>query len=322
MHLPATIAHEPAPRHGITLLEVLIACGLLVIGLSTMAALLPASSARLAQASLADRAGVLASNALADSANRGLVAVDTFPTVSSTNPLAGRTLAIGSLLGQLPGFGVLPSGRKADEYFTEPSEEGLRRCGSPRTFLLEDELLYGPSPSVAAAPSNAFSTSSDGSTGPRQVRDGVCWGATITPVDVTKTPSLAIFPAAGGVARLTIAVFKRRGEIISGEMKDAMAIGVTRTNSFYETDVLASGPLLRPCTWVLAIPASPSTAPRWFQVTSSWTFEPPAAQTTRLIFRNQQDFESATGTGSTGSKATILAFEDLLRVDEHLVTLN
>lgn len=314
MHLPATIAHEPAMRRGITLLEVLIACGLLVIGLSTMAALLPASSARLAQASLADRAGVLASNALADSANRCLVAVDTFPTVSSTNPLAGRTLAIGSLLGQLPGFGVLPSGRNANEYFTGPSDEGLRRCGSPRTFLLEDELQYGPSPSVASAPSNAFSSSSDGSTGPRQVRDGVCWGATITPQLVP--------PAVGGAAVLAIAVFKRSGTITSEEMKDAMPVGVTRTNSFYEADVLASGPLLRPCTWVLAIPASPSTAPRWFQVTSSWTFEPPAAQTTRLIFRNQQDFEAATGTGSTGSKATVLAFEDLLRVDEHLVTLN
>ena len=314
MHLPATIAHEPAMRRGITLLEVLIACGLLVIGLSTMAALLPASSARLAQASLADRAGVLASNALADSANRCLVAVDTFPTVSSTNPLAGRTLAIGSLLGQLPGFGVLPSGRNANEYFTGPSDEGLRRCGSPRTFLLEDELQYGPSPSVASAPSNAFSSSSDGSTGPRQVRDGVCWGATITPQLVP--------PAVGGAAVLAIAVFKRSGTITSEEMKDAMPVGVTRTNSFYEADVLASGPLLRPCTWVLAIPANPSTAPRWFQVMSSWTFEPPAAQTTRLIFRNQQDFEAATGTGSTGSKATVLAFEDLLRVDEHLVTLN
>ncbi len=314
MQLAATIAREPAPLRGITLLEVLIACGLLVIGLSTMAALLPASSARLAQASLADRAGVLASNALADSANRCLVAVDTFPTVSSTNPLAGRTLAIGSLLGQLPGFGVLPSGRNANEYFTGPSDEGLRRCGSPRTFLLEDELQYGPSPSVASAPSNAFSSSSDGSTGPRQVRDGVCWGATITPQLVP--------PAVGGAAVLAIAVFKRSGTIASEEMKDAMPVGVTRTNSFYEADVLASGPLLRPCTWVLAIPANPSTAPRWFQVMSSWTFEPPAAQTTRLIFRNQQDFESATGTGSTGSKATILAFEDLLRVDEHLVTLN
>ncbi|MBU6309502.1 MAG: hypothetical protein KJS77_07140 [Planctomycetes bacterium] len=314
MHRPATITHAPAARRGITLLEVLIACGLLVIGLSTMAALLPASSARLAQASLADRAGVLASNALADSINRGLVAAENFPTASAMNPLPGRTLAIGSLVGQLPGFGVLPSGRKADEYFTVPSEEGRRRCGSPRTFLLEDEVQYGPSPSVASAPSNAFSTASDGSTGPRQVRDGVCWGATVTP---------QVFPpAAGGAAVLAIAVFKRSGDITSGDMKDAMPVGVTRTNSFYEADVLASGPLLRPCTWVLAIPASPSTAPRWFQVMSSWTFEPPAAQTTRLIFRNQQDFESATGTGSTGSKATVFAFEGLIRVDEHLVTLN
>ena len=314
MHLTATITNNPAPRSGITLLEVLIACGLLVIGLSTMAALLPASSARLAQASLADRAGVLASNALADSANRCLVAVDTFPTVSSTNPLAGRTLAIGSLLGQLPGFGVLPSGRDANEYFTAASDEGLKRCGSPRTFLLEDELLYGPPPSIADPPSNAFTIDGDGSPGPRQVREGVCWGATLTPKSFP--------PAAGGVALLSIAVFKRNGQMTSGEMKVGLPVSVTRTGGFYEADVLASGSLLRPCTWVLAIPSSPSTAPRWFQVMSSWTFEPPAAQTTRLIFRNQQDFESVTGTGSTGSKATVFAFEGLVRVDEHLVTLN
>lgn len=308
----ATIVPATGRRPGITLLEVLIACGLLVMGLSTMASLLPASGARLAQASVADRAGILASNALADSLNRGLIFADMFPTGTGTATSA-RTLALGAVVGGLPEFGVLPSERDAAEYFTPPSGEGRSRCGSPRTFLLEDELAYEP-PSVAPTPGNAFATGGDGSPGPRRVRDGVCWGATLTP---------EVFPAAaGGAAVLAIAVFKRSGEAAGGAGKAPIAVGITRANGCYEADVLGGGSLLKPCSWVLAIPGAPGTAPRWFQVMSSWTFEPPAAQTTCLIFRNQPDFASLSGSESDGKKASIIAFGDLVRVDEHRVTLN
>lgn len=313
MRLAATIVQESTGRRGITLLEVLIACGLLVIGLSAMASLLPAAGSRLAQASVSDRAGVLSSNAHADWLSRGLLAADAFPTVSSTTPQTNRALAIGALIGQLPGYGPLPSGRQANEYFTGPSDVGLTRCISPRTFLLEDEMDYGPS-ALAGAPANAFAATADGSPGPRQVRAGVCWGATLAP---------KLFPpASGGAALLAVAVFRRGGEATSGEMKEGVAVGLTRTGSFYEADVLQSGALLRACAWVLALPASPNTAPRWFQIMSSWTFEPPATQTTRLIFRNQQEFEAVTGAAAAGSKATVFAFEGLVRVDERLVTLD
>ena len=313
MRLAATVAEEPPARRGITLLEVLIACGLLIIGLSAMASLLPAAGARLAQASVADRAGVLASNAFADSQIRGLIAADAFPVAGSLNPQAVPALAIGAVIGQLPGYGVLPSGRTANEYFTGPSDAGLTRCRSPRTFFLEDELVYG-TPTLTGAPTNAFAATADGSPGPRQIRDGVCWGATLSP---------KLFPpASGGAAVLAVAVFRRGGEVTPGEMKAATPVSLTRTSSFYEADILQSGVLLRACSWVLAIPASPSTAPRWFQIMSSWTFEPPAPQTPKLIFRNQQDFETVTSAASPGSKATVFAFEGLVRVDEHLVTLD
>lgn len=304
----ATLVPDCSRRPGITLLEVLIACGLLVMGLSTMASLLPASGARLAQASVADRAGTLASNALADALNRGLVSADVFPTAATSH-----TLAIGAVVGGLPGFGVLPSGSDAAEFFSGPSDAGRSRCGSPRTFLLEDELAYEP-PSVAATPGNSFTIGGDGAPGPRRAREGVCWGATLTP---------DLFPPApGGAAVLAIAVFKKSGNAASGTGKAPVSVGVTRTSSFYEADVVGGGGLLKPCSWVLAIPGSPGAAPRWFQVMSSWTFEPPAAQTTRLIFRNQHEFESVTGSGSSGSRANVIAFDDLVRVDEHMVTLN
>ena len=317
MRLAAIIVDKPPAQReitrGITLLEVLIACGLLIIGLSAMASLLPAAGARLAQASLADRAGVLASNAFADSQLRGLIAADAFPIADPSGPQAVRALAVGAIVGQLPRYGMLPSGRRTEDHFIGPSDAVLKRCISPRTFLLEDEVAYGQ-PTLTAAPANAFAATSDGSPGPRQVHDGVCWGATLSPKR---------FPAdSGDTAELAIAVFRRGGEVIPGEMKAATAVSLTRTGSFYEADVLQSGALLRACAWVLAMPSSPSEAPRWFQIMSSWTFEPPATQTPRVIFRNQAEFENLTGASAEGSKATVFAFEGLVRVDKHLVTLD
>jgi len=309
MRLAATTTLSSPKRRGITLLEVLIACGLLLVGLSTMASLLPASGARLAQASVADRAGILAANALADSLNRGFLAADFFPKSSGTT--SGYTLAFGAVVDQLPSFDVPTSG--SNTLFKAPSAEGLRRCGSgsPRTFLLEDELRYEP-PSAAATPGNAFTTDETGAPGPRRVRQGVCWGATLTP---------EIFPPApGGTAVLTIAIFRRGGETVGSEEKAPMSMDVTRTSGFYEADILGSGGLLKPCSWVLAIPGTPGTAPRWFQVMASWTFGP--SQATRLIFQKQQEFAAVTGSGSSGKKARIIAFDDVVRVDEHVVTLN
>jgi len=54
------------PRGGTTLLEVLVACGILVIGLASVAALLPAAGSVMADAARLDRAANLATNAVAD----------------------------------------------------------------------------------------------------------------------------------------------------------------------------------------------------------------------------------------------------------------
>ena len=60
-------------KKGITLMEVLIAIGILAVGLSSVAALLPAGGSQAKKAVMADRAATLAENALADAVTVGLI---------------------------------------------------------------------------------------------------------------------------------------------------------------------------------------------------------------------------------------------------------
>lgn len=303
MRMPRPFPHSPRAKPGITLLEVLISCGLLLVGLSTMAALLPAAGSRFAQASLEDRAGFLTANAMAELTNRGLLRADSFPP-------SGKTLAFGSLLGQIPAYGSLPGGGSTADWFAELSEVGTRRCGSPRTFVLEDDLVY-TSPEFLDTPSNAFGDDG-GPPGPRQFREGICWGATL---------AADAFPESGAAALLSIAIFKKDGHLEQGTLGEGVAIVLRRNNSFYESDLTSSGSLLRACSWVLAVPATSPTHPRWFQVMSSWESSPAEGQITRLILRDQDEFQTLTATPASGTTATVFAFEGLIRVDEHRVTL-
>lgn len=61
------------PRHGITVLEVLIALGILAVGLASVAAIIPAAGSQGARAVILDRAAVHAANVLADAATFGLL---------------------------------------------------------------------------------------------------------------------------------------------------------------------------------------------------------------------------------------------------------
>jgi prepilin-type N-terminal cleavage/methylation domain-containing protein len=61
------------PRRGITLLEVLIAIGILAIGLSSVVAILPAAKSQATRAVILDRAAGLAANLLADAATFGFL---------------------------------------------------------------------------------------------------------------------------------------------------------------------------------------------------------------------------------------------------------
>jgi len=70
----------PNSLRGITLLEVLISIGVLSIGLVSVAALVPAGKSQAARATVMDRAGIMAANAIADACNFGLIRPEALTT--------------------------------------------------------------------------------------------------------------------------------------------------------------------------------------------------------------------------------------------------
>jgi hypothetical protein len=69
---------NPTTRNGITLLEVLIAAGVLVVGLTSVLAMIPAAGSLFGEASMSDRAASLASNAAADLRFQGVFKASDF----------------------------------------------------------------------------------------------------------------------------------------------------------------------------------------------------------------------------------------------------
>lgn len=92
--------HPPAPvalaRPGITLMEVLIAIGILSIGLTSVVAILPAGRKQAAKAILYDRASLLAANALADAVTTGVCREHSLNSAAATvsvDPLGAWSVA-------------------------------------------------------------------------------------------------------------------------------------------------------------------------------------------------------------------------------------
>lgn len=87
-------------RRGITILEVLIAIGILSIGLASVVALVPAGQSQAARAVVLDRASLLAANVLAD--------VATFGALRPTGVSSGtsRPLVIDSIATNLSGAAI------------------------------------------------------------------------------------------------------------------------------------------------------------------------------------------------------------------------
>lgn len=223
-------------RAGLSLLEVLISCGILVIGLSSVAALLPASSARLAEAALEDRCGVLSANAYSDIVNRGLVTSSIF--ADPTKPVV---------------FGkVLPTSGIAGVAAADATKLALY-VDTSRAFWLEDEVLFSP-PVSGSIPSNTFRRvgTSDAF---RDFKEAICYGAMISPTTPPAAP--------GGSALLSVAIFKRVGQarqfaLTSQAGAYKLAAADTDTVKIY----------FKPCTYVLSMPTG--GRPRWLRIASSW----------------------------------------------------
>lgn len=232
----ATTTTTRQARAGLSLLEVLISCGILVIGLASVAALLPASSARLAEAALEDRCGVLSANAYSDVVNRGLVTSSIFADPSKP-VVFGR---------------VLPTSGIAGAAAADAAKLALL-VDTSRAFWLEDEVVFTP-PVSGTVPSNTFRRvgTSDAF---RDFREAVCYGAMLAPTTPPAAP--------GGAALLSLAIFKRAGQsrqfaLTSQAGAFKLAAADTDTVKIY----------FKPCTSVLSMPSGGQ--PRWLRVASSW----------------------------------------------------
>ena len=252
-----------ASIRGMTLLEVLVACGILVVGLASIAAMLPAAGSRLGQATLEDRAGNLAGNALAQARSAGVIAADVF-----SNP--NRSVAFGRGIDTLPAV----DGQR----FAAAAAPLAQRVDPNRGFFLEDEVLFTP-PTTAETPANDFTD------GRRSFKEAVCWGATIVP---------ARFPAAAGAQATLSLVVARRTPTARSIPLQKQAGGLYRMATPDET---VRKTFLKGCSYVVVPPTAATSGPRWYRITASWKVENPALQV--LIAFDGADFETFAGDNPT-----------------------
>ncbi|MEI7780638.1 MAG: prepilin-type N-terminal cleavage/methylation domain-containing protein [Planctomycetota bacterium] len=323
-------------RAGFSLLEVLVACGILVVGLASIAAILPAAGSRLSEAAAQDRAGTAAAVAMSEIRCRGLVSKNMSGTTvaglaSKTATVFGQTLSL-AVSGPLTVVGV-PTGSTApviltsgtlfsvlgsssNAIFTAPDSVFMNArisndtTSTGRGYFLEDEVQYTPS-STGDLPLNWFVN------GVRQFNRGVCWGAMVTPLPAGTTTTGSM-----NAAKVSVAVFRKPDGAATAMLLTSSTSGTTAATGIFQlsgTDTPASlqRTLLKPCSTVLAIPRSGTAAPQWLAIRSSWIagtnpLSTLASATTCVVFENS----ALVAPLVSGSTLTVIGFENLLLVNE------
>jgi len=150
-------------RRGITLLEVLIAIGILAIGLTSVVALVPAGKSQAARAIVLDRASVLAANALADAATFGLLRGDVLTTISTGTRLSlvDPSFSSGAILTDWGGnaIGTNAKLRSTGVFATTSDSAPTDGQAGPVLRLFtqsRDDVLVTPGATEDDLPSNSF----------------------------------------------------------------------------------------------------------------------------------------------------------------------
>lgn len=364
--------HPRAGRSGFSLLEVLVACGILVIGLASIAAILPAAGARLAEATATDRAAALAAIAMSEIQARGLVSPELFvgtPAASGSAAVvfgqslpaalaglpAGQNSAIrfrlannsslvsGTAVGNfvnnvigLSGTGTLSTGAGPNvaPRLTSANPTFLTACVNNRIFFLEDPVQFRPS-GTSPTPANSFaSVVAASGTIPtsRAFTPGLCWGAMVVPEPFGAATGTALSTAA-----VSVAVFRKPGNAVVMTLSDTTGSGIFTGTNFPGT---VQRGYLKNCTYVLAVPPPPASVtattsrPQWLKVRSSWISGSNPLQTSStgsgvstihsgtigVVFESQPPAGLVRAV-SGGSSICVIGFENLLLVDEKILTI-
>jgi hypothetical protein len=287
-------------RSGFSLLEVLVACGVLVAGLAGIAAIMPAAGARLGEASAQDRAAAAVANAFVDISARGLVSKSLFQTGPTT--YSGTSAAVfGAAMPVMPAgipnlFPVSGNVAAASWLATRIDSNDSQNRG----FFLEDELIYLTSDDV---PLNSFG---DGD-GVREFNRGICWSALVAPMPWLTSPESM------KVAKVSVAVF-RKPPVETMDMQFQQVAGnVFNVISPATLDDSARKTFLKPCGFVLGVPMSSGTAaPQWLEINSSWM----KGSTPQVSIRSDSYAASM-----VAGEIRAIGFEHLLTVTEQIVTV-
>lgn len=229
----SALAALPAARAGMTLLEVLVALGILVAGLASVAALLPAAGARLADATAIDRAGTLAANAHADLRNRGLLTPSLFPATTVITASSGRICVFGQ---------AFPDDPFATGTFTKYAIPGSQ---STFSMTLQDDVQLSAGTIVA----NPVS---------------VTYGATVIP---TATGTISV----GSPVRVGVVVFKRPTVDWMEIPLIKQGAGVFSVSPTITPQDATRKRFLPACSWAFAASGTSPFQACWLRVGSSWT---------------------------------------------------
>lgn len=280
-------------RAGLSLLEVLIACGVLALGLGGVAALLPAAGQRFGAAIVADRARFVAANGHAEMLNRGLASAAACPgnarafvfgpALVGAASAAPTVVAAGSLGGIDAGRFFVAEDDVVFEYQLKRGWEIERWSGR----MTGERAVF-----FTGGPQNVFNA--DG-LGPRRYRDSIVWGATIVPVTTPAQP--------GTAAVLSIVVLRRSGE----PKRISLVRNADGTYQCPEADRLQR---LTGCSsaLVVAVGGADVARPAWVSVRASWPGN--VALDTEALAPEWQ-----------GQSLVVIGFEGVVRVEHHLVTL-
>jgi len=139
----------PMPRRGITLMEVLIAIGILAIGLSSVVAILPAAKSQATRSVVLDRASGLAANLLADAATFGLL------REGALVPPAGSLAIVDPAVMASYPFASQPTLRNAGIFSTSATDAA--HAAYHRLFTEgRDDILLGDPPIPDVLPAHFF----------------------------------------------------------------------------------------------------------------------------------------------------------------------
>lgn len=288
-------------RRGITLLEVLVSIGILVAGLASIAALMPAAGARLAEATAIDRTSTLAANAHADLRNRNLLTSSAcFPSNTEITGSTGRICVFGPAFPG--GSGQIASGSYSIASGTLNTGTFCTRPTSSLTMSLQDD--------VQLSAANTLVTNSN----------SLSYSVTVVP---TSTGTVSV----GSPALVGVVVFKRPDVtwMQIPLIKKGTGVFQIQTSPTPAQNESTRKQFLPACSWVFAAKGGAPAESRWLQIAGSWTTQSLNAE--GRLEPDQSFVSFSDGTSeivdsiSLSGTLNVQAFTNVLGVDERPATL-